>query len=39
MVARFEQEVDTSHANDLWHEEVAQNLANRTTVGKAHVVQ
>ena len=39
MVARFEQEVDTTHANDLWHEEVAQNLANRTTVGKAHAVQ
>ena len=39
MVARFEQEVDTTHANDLWHEEVAQNLANRITVGQAHAVQ
>ncbi|MDT0323892.1 3-ketosteroid-9-alpha-hydroxylase, partial [Streptomyces sp. DSM 44918] len=29
MTDRFEQEVDTTHANELWHEEVAANLANR----------
>lgn len=26
MTARFEFEVDTSHANDVWHAEVAENL-------------
>ena len=27
MTARFEQEVDTTHANDLWQQEVAANMA------------
>jgi 3-ketosteroid 9alpha-monooxygenase subunit A len=27
MTARFEQEVDTKHANDLWQQEVAANMA------------
>ncbi|BBX20135.1 3-ketosteroid-9-alpha-hydroxylase [Mycolicibacterium duvalii] len=29
MTDRFEQEVDTTHANDLWQQEVEQNLAAR----------
>ncbi|CAA0080038.1 3-ketosteroid-9-alpha-monooxygenase, oxygenase component [Mycolicibacterium vanbaalenii] len=29
MTDRFEQEVDTTHANDLWQQEVAENLAAR----------
>ncbi len=29
MTDRFEQEVDTTHANDLWQQEVAENLAVR----------
>ena len=29
MTDRFEQEVDTTHANDLWQQEVADNLARR----------
>ncbi len=28
MTARFEQEVDTTHANELWQQQVNQNLAN-----------
>ena len=28
MTDRFEQEVDTTHAYDLWQQEVNQNLAN-----------
>jgi 3-ketosteroid 9alpha-monooxygenase subunit A len=27
MIARFEREVDTTHANDLWEDEVARNIA------------
>lgn len=27
MTDRFEQEVDTTHANELWQQEVAANLA------------
>jgi len=30
MTDRFEQEVDTTHANDLWQQEVAENMAART---------
>ena len=33
MTERFEQEVDTNHANELWQQEVAANLAAR--VGSA----
>jgi 3-ketosteroid 9alpha-monooxygenase subunit A len=29
MTDRYEQEVDTTHANDLWHREVQENLAAR----------
>ena len=29
MVRRFEFEVDTTRANEVWHAEVAENLARR----------
>ena len=29
MTDRFEQEVDTTHANELWQQEVADNMAAR----------
>jgi 3-ketosteroid 9alpha-monooxygenase subunit A len=29
MTDRYEQEVDTTHANDLWQQEVEQNMAAR----------
>ena len=31
MTDRFEIEVDTTHANDIWHREVADNLSALTS--------
>ncbi len=35
MVARFEFEVDTTKANEFWHEEVAENLRRRVAASEA----